>query len=255
MSTLKLSLVIAIVAASITAPIIIRHQAQSSVLEKLDSMKEQSAQLAALSAQNQQLSNQVAAIKREPALSPEQESELLQLRGQIGQLRRAAKETENLRARNQKLLAAAESSTTAWRASAANGQSTADYWVKDQLTFSGYANPESALKTAFWAANNGDVRTMLECMTPEARAGMEREWQKDGKSEADAAAELKAMGTSLAAPSSAFRLLDEQDMAPDEKVANVSFEGEGKARRFVLRKIGDEWKIERMLFSGEEPSQ
>jgi hypothetical protein len=255
MNALKLYIAGAVVVGSIATPIIIRQNAQLRLQETVDSMKEQSQQLAALSAENEQLSNQVAALKREPAFSAEQESELLQLRGQIGQLRRAAKETENLRARNQKLLAAAESSATARRASASSGQSTADYWVKDQLTFSGYANPESALKTAFWAANNGDVRTMLECMTPDARAGMEREWQKDGKSEADAAAELKAMGTSLAAPSSAFRLLNEQDMAPDEKVANISFEGEGKARQFVLRKIGDEWKIERMLFAGEEPSQ
>ena len=218
-------------------------------------MKEQSEQLAALSAENQRLTSQLAAAKRVPALSPEQESELLQLRGQIGQLRRAAKETENLWATNRTLLAAAASLKASHHTPASIGQSTADYWVKDQLSFSGYGSPESALKTALWAASKGDTRTMLECMTPEARAGMECEWQKDGKSEAEAAAELKAMGTSLAAPSSAFRLLDEQDMSPDEKVANISFEGEGKARRFVLRKVGDEWRIERMLFAGEEPSQ
>ena len=44
-------------------------------------MKEQSEQLAALSAENQRLTSQLAAAKRVPALSPEQESELLQLRG------------------------------------------------------------------------------------------------------------------------------------------------------------------------------
>ena len=253
MNNIKFCVIGLVLAGSIAMPIIVRHRAQMRLEARFGDSQQTAEQLAALSAENQRLSDQLAAAKRTPGLTPEQERELLQLRSQIGQLRRAAKATDDLRARNQKLLAAATaSSRAAASAPGANAQSTADYWVKDQLAYSGYASPESSLKTAFWAASTGDVRTMLECMTPEARAGMEREWQKDGKSEAEAVAELKAMGASIADPSSAFRLLDEEAKSPDEMVANISFEGEDKARKFVLRRVGSEWKIERVLFPGEQ---
>ncbi len=248
MKALKPWLIAAVVFAGIVTPFVVWQRTQAGLRDKTNSLQQQSLLLTELSDENQRLSNQLAEAKRTWALTTDQESELLKLRGEIGQLRRAATETEKLRTENQKLLA---KTAAANMPSTANVQSTADYWVKDQLTYSGFESPEAALKTALWAARTGDVRAMFETMTPEAREAMVSEWKKDGKSDDAAAAELKAMGESLAAPSSAFRLLDEQMKSSDEMVANVSFEGEGKARRFILRKVGSEWKIERMLFPGE----
>ena len=34
-------------------------------------------------------------------------------------------------------------------------------------------------------------------------------------------------------------------------VINLSFDGEGKTRKFVLRKVGNEWKFDDLIFAGQ----
>ena len=39
---------------------------------------------------------------------------------------------------------------------------------------------------------------------------------------------------------------------PDRAVVALSFDGEGRTRKFVLRKIGNEWKFDDLILSGED---
>ena len=70
------------------------------------------------------------------------------------------------------------------------------------------------------------------------------------KGEAAMAAEAKEASDSLA-PSIGFHILDKQVKSADEVVLNLSFDGEGKARKFVLKRTGNEWKLADMLRPGE----
>ncbi len=97
-SAFKLALVAAIVAGSAAAPVIVQHRAQSRLEIQSEMLRQQTAQLAELSAENQRLSNAVARLESRP-FSEAQVSELLRLRAQIGPLRKAAGEVEQLRSR------------------------------------------------------------------------------------------------------------------------------------------------------------
>jgi hypothetical protein len=51
----------------------------------------------------------------------------------------------------------------AYRRTAPTGLvATADYWPRDSWAFAGYASPDAALRSCFWAANTGDVKTFHE---------------------------------------------------------------------------------------------
>jgi hypothetical protein len=247
----KFCAVVFLLAASILSPWWLWHGAQVKAQERREALRQQAEHTAQLNAENERLHRQAALARNRQTLPDAQQRELMKLRSDIGRLRAAVKETEKLRESNQKLrLAAAKTEPTS-----SPGPSTADYWVKDQLAFSGYTSPESALKTALWAVRSGDVTNMLACMTPEVREKMEKERQKDEKSEAQSTAEFKSMADSLIAPNTAFRLLDQKIKSPDEAILNLSFEGEGRSRKFIMRKLGAEWKIQEMLSAGEDEPQ
>ncbi len=97
-SAFKLALVAAVIAGSAAAPLVIKHRANARLGGQNDSLLQQTGRLAELSAENQRLSNLVAQLDR-PAVSDEQLAELLRLRGQIGPLRKAVGEVEQLRAK------------------------------------------------------------------------------------------------------------------------------------------------------------
>ncbi len=97
-SAFKLALVAAVIAGSAAAPLVIKHRAKARLSEQNDSLLQQTARLAELSAENQRLSNLVAQLDS-PAFSDEQLTELLRLRAQLGPLRKAAGQVEQLRAK------------------------------------------------------------------------------------------------------------------------------------------------------------
>jgi hypothetical protein len=43
-------------------------------------------------------------------------------------------------------------------------------------------------------------------------------------------------------PSIGFHILDKQVTSPDEVILNLSCDGEGKVRKFVMKRVGNEWK-------------
>jgi hypothetical protein len=250
MSALKLSIA-SLVVVSIAASVIVHVRANVQSRQREELLHQQAQALADLAAENSRLANLVQQVKSSQPLSKEQFAELLRLRGQVGQFRQGETEKAELAATNVQLKAAiAELERTL-----AEEQAAANYWPRDQLNFVGYSDPESAMRTMLWAMNGADLTSWRASCTAEASAKLEREWAKKGKSEAERVAELHAMCDAITAGCTGFRILDQTLTSPDRAIMNVSFVGTGKARKFALRRIGDEWKFHDFIFAGLKESR
>jgi hypothetical protein len=246
MTRLTLGFACVIAVTSLAASLMIQQSGQAKLREKGEALRQQTAQIAHLSAENERLSKLVTRTANPQTLPPEQLRELLRLRGQIGRLREAAKEQAQLAAANQQLRSGLATSEKAL----AEARAAPNFWAKDQLAFAGYAEPEAALKTLLWAMNNGDMKAYLACWAfgPEVNVLLAK--QREETAEAEMVAEGKMLSESLA-PAIGFHILDKKTKSPDLVILNLSFDGEGKARKFVVQRSGNEWKLMNMLRPGE----
>jgi hypothetical protein len=247
MNRTALTIASAIAVAGIAASLVIQHFGQTELLEQAEASRQQAEQITQLAADNERLSLLAARTGNPQPLSPDRLSELLRLRGQIGRLREAAREQAQLEAANQQLRAAQR--TVEQQLAAA--RAAPNFWPKDQLAFAGYAEPEAALRTLLWAMNSGDLKSYLACWAygEDARVIFENELRQ--KPEAEMASAGKLLSESVA-PAVGFHLLDKKTKSPDEVILNLSFDGEGKARKFVVKCTGNEWKVKEMLYPGQE---
>jgi RNA polymerase sigma factor (sigma-70 family) len=87
LTKLKIALAGAIAIAAVAVPIVVQHQSLDKLREKNQGLQEQAAQLAALQADNERLSNLVVQISAQPPASEEQAREMARLRNAVGKLR------------------------------------------------------------------------------------------------------------------------------------------------------------------------
>jgi hypothetical protein len=247
MSRLTLGFACVIAIAGLAASVVIQQSSQARLRARAEALHEQAEQITTLSAENQRLSALVTRAEATQGLAPDQLRELLRLRGQIGGLRQAAREQAQLRAANEQLRAGPATAAE----ELAKARAAPNFWAKDQLAFAGYADPEAALKTLLWALKNADLKACLAscAIGPEEAAALEQ--QPREKVEAQMAAELKMMSESLG-PAIGFHIVEKKVKAPDQAILNLSFDGEGKARKFVMKRTGNEWKMADMLRPGED---
>lgn len=248
MNKLKIAVISALVAASAIGTLAIQHRAEVHLREQKDSLQQQADAVAHLSAENERLSNLVAQVKNSDSLSRDQLTELLVLRSEVGQLRQANAQKSRLEAANARLRATAERTAK----QLAEAQALPNYWPKDQLAYAGYGDPESALKSLLAAMNKGDVSAWRNMLTPGALADLQKEMAQHGLSLAQQEAEMKEMGTGLVSSSAGFHILDETMPTPDQAVINLSFDGEGVARQFVLKQVQNQWKFQDLLVAGQQ---
>ena len=276
-SRLKFSVVVAIMVASVAAPLLIQRHARIQWREREALLRQQAEEFAKLSAENKRLANLVAQPTGS-VLSSDQFSELIKLRGEIGRLRQEASETARLRATNQHLLAASTNSEPESETSLPDPQTVLAYWPKTQLTSAGYADPTSGLQTALWAMSRNDPNALVTSMTPEARSELTNRAQTTAlwvvsRNDPDvlagrvapetkygalmdhlSPAERMAFQAKGAADSlgltSGFYVVGQKLTSQDQAILDVYFDGEGATRRFALSKIGDEWKLGGIYLAG-----
>jgi len=94
MTTVKAGMAGALVIASVVTPLIVQHKAQARLRDQDEALRDRTDRLSRLQEQNERLSNLFAQGNKSPALSNEQFSELLRLRGEVGRLRRDLRELE-----------------------------------------------------------------------------------------------------------------------------------------------------------------
>ena len=246
-SRLRFTFVGAIVIVSVATPLLVQHYARIQWREREALLRQQAAEFSELVAENKRLSNLVAQTSGS-ALSSDQFSELMKLRGEIGRLRQEASEAARLQAAHQQLLTATNRSGMESDASLPDPQTVVAYWPKTQLTSAGYTTPISGLQTALWAMNGNDPNALAASVTPETRSELASNRFVGGTP-----AERLATGTKWIAdsfgPANGFYVVG-QDLGPripglnpDLHIRNVYFEREGATRGFALMKIGGEWKV------------
>ena len=230
MTKLPLGFLGAILAAGVLASWSIQHFGRMQLREKTEAWRQQADQLARWSAKNEALSNLLAQGMSGAVLPNDQIRELLRLRSQVGQLHRTAMEADELRAANQRLLA-----------TLARYETNEDHLTVEPLAFTGFTNPESAMKSTLWAWINGDRAAFLASATPEDQADWEKQWQN--KSELEIAADCKCYAPLYGPAAEGVCVLGKKAVSDNETVIDIYFEGDGEIRKFVLKKFGDEWKV------------
>jgi hypothetical protein len=117
-------------------------------------------------------------------------------------------------------------------------------YPKTSWTFAGYASPEAALETYFWAINGRDTTNVEASMTPGAREDFLEEVQDAKKTKAQYLAET---GSGLEKVSG-YRILGTEPIAVDEVDVKITMEGGGNASdEMTVKKIGTEWKVDESL--------
>lgn len=274
-SGLKSSVVVALMVASVAAPLLIQRHARIQWREREALLRQQAERFAELSAENKRLSKLVA---QSPSLPSDQFSELMKLRGEIGRLRQEASEVAQLQAARQQPLAASGNSEPQSEPSLPEPQTVLAYWPKAQLSSVGYADPTSGLQTALWAMNGNDPNALAASVTPEANAELIEGGSRTAlwvlcRNDPDALAgrvapeikyrelidrlspaermafQAKGAADSLGL-SSGFYVVGQKLMSQDQAILDVCFEGEAATRRFALKKIGDDWKVGGIYLAG-----
>lgn len=234
MTAIKLQLGIsALVVAGATTALVVQHHAQTKLCGQNESFREQIGQLVA---ENESLSNRLAAAGDRPSPSGEQLNELLRLRGEVGTLRRQTNELGKL--------------AQTWQGVVRQNSSAADLsplgqtnFPRESWGFAGYATPEAAIESLLWAKSVGDVQAFLASATPEITNAIVKSYLKQNSDEARSrflADEAKGW--------SAFQILNRIPLADDEVMlqAQLQVQANGTPQQgdlmMVLKRIDGEWK-------------
>lgn len=125
----------------------------------------------------------VQAVPEVTSVSPPQyspSSELLRLRGEVGQLERRKRELGGVRAENEILRTQLATKGT----NAPGGVVLpAGYVRKADAKLAGFATPEDTIQSMLWAIENRDVATFVQVFSPEMAKQMESEIQRRGTAE------------------------------------------------------------------------
>jgi hypothetical protein len=230
----KIAVVFTLIVIGLGAAFVLQDRAMTKLRDENGILHEQVQQSAGLAEENQRLSNLVAQARQNQPMSEEQFQELLRLRGEVGVLRKQKDEVEKLRAESRQLHAAQNSHPPT------PSQTAPDYFPKESWSFAGYANPEDTFQTFSWALQQGDVKTLLDSLSPEKRAEMAKEFAE--KPETTIAQEL----IQSTRRHKGFRILEKQMVSEDESVLTVYVYAEGRnsVMKLAFKRFGNEWKYD-----------
>ena len=163
----------------------------------------------------------------------------VRLRGEITQLRSGSKDTESLRAENQRLKAenqslrgAASTAATPAPTAPAAGEFPREAWA-----FAGYQSPESALISAIWSMQQGNPKQYFDSLTTDEQARMAKVWE--GKSPE----EIAAKHVSDTSKITNIKVLNAQETTPGQMVLSVYIGGVDRAEKVNMQRVGNDWKF------------
>jgi len=235
LTKLKAGILGALVFAGAGTTLVLQQQSQSALRDENLALRQQVEQFAAMQADNARLSNQLATAGQSGSLSKDQLSELMRLRGEVGQLRNQKSDLDKLRAENRQLRNA-PNPRPADQSEAATQQNN---FPRESWAFVGYADPESAFQSTVWALSNGDVKTAVASMAPAELERMQKKWE--GQSEDEIAAQFRREFEKV----KGFRVLKKEALSDDEVVLTLYVEGLGPEEgtpRMKLQRVGNEWR-------------
>ncbi len=180
--------------------------------------------------------------------------DLLKLRNEVRQLRSQAPLVANLRAQNERL--ASEVKLMA-EGKAPRFSEMEGYVAKGGWSNAGFASPEAALQTFFWAVQEGQFNQIAECLSPNERRRLEtgfaqknkEEWGRDLQEHMGLA---RMEGYRIAEKESVVEVEDvavdskipaKHHISEDKVVLNVQAAVGGAIIKWHLERFGSEWKI------------
>jgi len=236
MNGARSAILFVVVLASVAASLAIQQHLRIRLREQDEIRQRQAGQLARLTAENERLARLAAGRTADPSLSQSQLLQLLRLRSEVGQLRHSEPGAGGPPADQQ----------------LAQAKALPNYWPKDQLAFAGYADPESAMKSLLAALNSGNPAVWRACCSPGAVTCTEQHWKQLEMTEADQDREVKAMADMLLSPSAGFHIVGQSMPSPNLALVDLSFDGEGRTREFILEKVGNDWKFRDLVLAGQD---
>ena len=166
--------------------------------------------------------------------------DVARLRGEITQLRNTTKDAEKLRAENQQLrsenqklrgpVGATPSPTPA--VVTQEGSFPRESWA-----FFGYGTPDAALMSAIWSMQQGNPKQYFDSLTAEEQTRMAKVWEN--KPEAEIAAKHQADVSRI----TGMRILNRQEISPDEIQMNVYIDGVDRTEKVSMKRVGNDWKF------------
>lgn len=169
-------------------------------------------------------------------------TEIAKLRSEITQLRSTAKELEALKMRLAQLQADGRRQDSRLGAeitppTANPPAEVTESFPRESWAFAGYGSPESALLSAIWAMREGNPKTYLESLSPAEQARMAQLWEN--KPEGEVAAKHQSDVSKI----TSFRILDRQEVSPEQVVMSVYISGVDRLEKVAMQKVGDDWKF------------
>jgi hypothetical protein len=155
--------------------------------------------------------------------------ELLRLRGEVGVLRRQTNELAYAQTENSRLRSASNALPPR-----DPSQPALDYLPRESWAFAGYADPDSALQSCFWAWSRGDPKAVVASFTPAHRA------QWGFKSDEEIATQIARNLRNA----KGFLILERKNVSDSECRLTVSDAALKQKVGFCYKRIGAEWKFE-----------
>jgi hypothetical protein len=158
------------------APWAIQRRSQDRLRDGVQALRSRAGQLDPLLAENTWLSNLVAQTKPAKPLSPEQFSDLLRLRGEVGQLHQQVSQLKQLEADERQRQAEAVAKRAKEAEEAAKWKELDVKLPKAAWTLAGYATPADALQSALWARREGDFQSLVASLAPDFVQKAQKAW-------------------------------------------------------------------------------
>jgi hypothetical protein len=210
----QLSIICALVGFGFAIPLMIQIRFQAALRGENRALKRQIEQSAGLRSRNEGLSNSISQPDSR-LLAEDQFHELLRLRGEVTSLRKQKEDLEKL----QPELAADQISNPGKLPLIASPV----FIPKESWAFLGYATPDAAFQSAWWAGSTGDSNALLASLTQDRKL----ELAETGMTGSQMATAMMEEMNNV----KGFQILQTEVLADDEVSLTVSFDENDKVRQ------------------------
>jgi len=234
----RLKTICALLIAGALAGAWVQRSALSKVRANNQRLREQSREAQRLAAENASL-DLLREENREVEKLRNETRELHKLRDEVRQLREQKSDLDKLRAQNQQLRAR----TNRDGGPTSRAADARPLVTKEMLADTGWASPEAALETFFWAFRERNASRVRACFSEEA----------GGELREDTDEQVLAGATNLMDNFEGFQIVARKVVSENEinlgiRVVRKSVQGDGVARDSMdmalpFKRVGGEWKI------------
>jgi hypothetical protein len=204
------------------------YQTRLRLEEENQALRQQLDPMAELVAENERLSNLVAQASSSQPLSEEQLRELLRLRGEVVTLRQQGKAPESLPNEDRQVPTIVAPAAPA-----------VENLPKASWAFVGYGTPNAALQSFLWAANKGDLKTLVGGLTGDAQKIAQAVLASKTESE------IAAVAITQLAGMKSLRIINREVRDEETVVLTTESDEEGgpQRRKAMMKKVGGDWKL------------